>query len=102
MMAQAGATLISLGRKPGYKKKKKRNESARGSELFVCFTTLRIPTCKQGGDAVLCQNPTHHTYGGAGKLAGYWEQKANAQHSLMVSSQRQYSTPEPHTDHQNF
>lgn len=41
-------------------------------------TIPTIPTCKQGADAVLHQNPAHHTYGGAGNLARYWEQKANS------------------------
>lgn len=40
-------------------------------------TIPTIPTCKQGADAVLRQNPAHHTYGGAGNLDRYWEQKAN-------------------------
>ena len=47
-----------------------------------------VPTCKQGAEAVLCQNPAHHTYGGAGKLAWYWQQKASTQC---------YATPDPQT-----
>lgn len=67
-MAQAGATLINLGRKPGRETTEKRSDYIPCSWHVGNYNDsqmiTQVSTCKQSTEAVLRHNPAHHAEGG--------------------------------------
>lgn len=76
MMAQAGAILMSLGRKPDT------HRGNRNKEVKLWYVvgnnsneSGNWATCKKSCETILGNNPSHYAEGGWGDLSGYWEEE---------------------------